>query len=149
MGAYQTAIAFLQTEHVVAVSTLFKEFNLLSDILKAGKNLDKLHAVFPRQPVGHVGCNNRLDQRAVPRQRMICAPFPQNVFRDQHARHIAGKAHILSVRFIFGVNAQAVSIRVRCQHNIRIYLSGQFERQRERLWILWIRIGYCREIPIG
>ena len=41
MGSCQTAIAFFQTKYIVVAAGLLENFDLLTDILESGENLDK------------------------------------------------------------------------------------------------------------
>ena len=147
MGSGQTSIAFLQTKHIIVASAGLEQLNLLANILKAREHLYQLHIIIPRDGPGHICGHNGSHQGGIFRHGPGCGSLPENILRDQHTRHIAGKGHILPGCGILCINAQTVRVGIRCQHNIRIFFLCQPERIGKCLGIL--RIGIIQRGKIG
>ena len=148
MGSHQAAIAFLIAEHISVLLVLLKEFNLFSDIFKAGKGLHKSQAIifcnFFRHFSGYYGSH----YRSVLWQSSQSFSLGKNVFQNQGPGHISCKAFVLSGSCILSINAKTVCIRVCSQNQIRIFFPGQLQSQLKCVFIFRIGIGNRREVSV-
>ncbi len=104
---------------------LFKEFDLLTDKLKACQHFHKLRLIVFRDGPGHIGCHNCRHHGRIFRHFAGRGPLSHDIFRDQHAGHIPGEGYIFSGGPVFRVNTQSVRIRICCKYHVRILLFCQ------------------------
>ena len=62
MCTCQTAVAFFQTEYVVVSMVLFKQLDLLADVLKACQYFDLFYVICFCHDICHVCGNDRLNK---------------------------------------------------------------------------------------
>ena len=149
MCSGETSIALLQTEHIVVAACLLKEFDLLTDKLKACQHLDQLYIVCLRDGLCHIRRNDCCHKSRVLRHSACRCLFTQNVLCDQHTGHISGEGNILSGLRVLCVHAETVCIGVGSQNNIRVLLLRKAECISKCLRVLGIGIIQCREVRIG
>ncbi len=149
MCARQTAVALLQTEHIVVGAGLLKEFDLLADKLKACQHLDKPYLIILRDRPRHIGGHNGCHKSRILGHFPCRCPLTQDVFRNEHTGHVARERHIFAGLGIQRVDAQSVGIGIGRQHDIGVLLFRQLQREGECLGIFRVGVIQGRKVGVG
>ena len=72
MSTCKTSIAFFQTEYIIVGVALFKELNLLTDILETGQHFHETYPVSLCNGTCHIGGNNSRNQCRISRHGLRC-----------------------------------------------------------------------------
>ena len=136
----------------VLLPRLFKELDLLADILESREHFHDAQSVCPRNGERHIGRNDGRNERAVRPvrgQESLFLAAGEFIFGNEQTAHVARKRHIFPRRGILGVHAQPVCIGIGRKNDVRIHFFGKRQRIRKCRGILGIGIAQRREIPVG
>ena len=147
--AGKAAVALFQAEDIVVGVLLLEDLDLLADVLEAGQDFLVVQAVVFRDASREVRRDDRGDERRILGHRVREPALPEDVFRDQHAGHVAGETDVLAGLRILRVDAETVRVGIGREDDVSVLFLRELECQREGLRILGVRIIQRREVAVG
>ena len=148
MRTAQIAVGFLHTDHkAVGFAFLFELGDQFADVFKSGQKVGGFSAVSRGNFRNQAGGYNRFHDNRVFRQFPLFGKGGQHIFRKHCADFVSGH------QFIFPVveyrNADAVTVGVGREQQIRLFGFGKRNRALECLADFGVRIGAGREVAVG